>query len=497
MPVVTSVNVVDKNGNEIPELTYKLLGNKINIYYGYFNKENIIKNATVTLSGENFAEDFTHTFDAKPHIFYNVKIASVSGKNYDYQIEFLPGANNIPVISLYTENGAKIQNRLDYVNGTLYVDADNTEEFFGKNTIGETLKIRGRGNASWDQTDKKAFRIKLDSKASILGLKSNRDWVLVSNHFDKSLLRNVVALNMAKQMDAMPYTPTQIMVDFFLNGEYMGVYGFGDKIEEAKSKVNLESEKSTGEGYETKEIGFLIEEGWDYSTDNVYGKDYFDTKLLLRLFIKEPKITEWANKDFQYVRAYIEKAEAAVVAGEGYENYIDIDAMVDWFIIAELTNNTEMAFFRSTYFYKPADGKIIMGPVWDFDMAFGNHQGDISGYNGWATAEATYSMVGKNWMTYLVKYPEFMKKVAARWQEKKELLLKTAFDTIDAQYALVAPSAEKNFKKWNILQKQIGIGNVNYNKYSTHELQVEYLKEFLTMRANYIDNRLGEYYEAD
>ncbi len=378
----------------------------------------------------------------------------------------------IPVIKIYTDK--EVESRNEYVTGSIVFD--------GKQ---HPMQIRGRGNASWSMTDKKAYRIKLDEKASLLGMRANRDWVLVSNYFDKSLIRNVVAHTMAQEMEYLYYTPTHVLCELYLNDDYRGVYTIADKIEIARHKIEL----NTGDNPD--EPGFLIEIGWDYSKTNVRDRDYFDTPIIVRLFVKEPKIESANNSQMKYIKNYMKKAEDAILADGNYEDYVDIDAFVDWFIIAELTNNTEMAFYRSCYLYKPDGGKIIMGPVWDFDMAFGNHRGDIDDYDGWATAEAEYTYVNDTWATYLVKSPRFMEKVKARWQEKKQILLDAAFKCIDEQYSLVKDAAERNFGKWDILHEQIGEGNVDYDKYDTYEKQVMYLKEFLTERAEWIDKELG------
>ena len=132
-----------------------------------------------------------------------------------------------------------------------------------------------------------------------------------------------------------------------------------------------------------------------------------------------------------------------------------------------------------------------MGPVWDFDMAFGNHEGDISNYDGWASAEATYNYVNDTWTTYLIKDPKFMDKVRARWIEVRDRLLETAKNTIDTQYALVKESADLNFKLWNIIDQKVGLGRVDHKKYNTYELQIEFLREFIIKRAAWIDKRLG------
>lgn len=392
--------------------------------------------------------------------------------------------NDLPVVSLYTENECEIASKLEYVNGAMSIDCSGDDDYVGYDVSELSLKVKGRGNASWWQSDKKSYRIKLDKKTSILGLDADKDWVLVPNYYDKSLIRNAVAHEMSKQMEYLYYTPTHIPVDLFLNGEYRGVYSIADKIEVADEKVVIGD--TDGEN-----LGFFIEMGWDYNEDVRRGKDYFDTEMLERLFIKEPEITERYNDKIKYIMDYVQKAEKAIKAGEGYEEYINVNAFVDWFIITELTNNTEMAFYRSCYFYKPKDGKLIMGPVWDFDMAFGNHKGDIKNYDGWASGEATYYEMTKNWATYLVKNEAFMNIVRERWIEKRDILLACADEAVDYYYNKVSASAEENFKIWNIMNKQIGLGNVDYKKYNTYELQVQYLKEFISMRAEWIDNELG------
>lgn len=479
-----SATVVPKLGGAAAgNVKLELSGTLIEAKYPYDIKESSLSSLTLSIGGENIGSAEFKADGFVPWEIYPVKITDTAGLSQEYSFRIVPDGKNIPVLSIYTDG--PVENRIDYVNGKIYVNGDNTEAFAGKNIDGATLRIRGRGNASWDRTDKKSYRIKLDEKASVLGLKKDRDWVLVSNYYDKTLLRNVVAHSMAQQMDHLYYTPTHILVDFFLNGKYMGVYAIADKIEESNSKVDVYN------GTNPEEPGFMIEIGWDYSQPYVRDRDYFDTELLIRLFVKEPEITAQNTPELLYIKDYLKKTEDAILAGEGYEEYIDVDNMVDWFIITELTNNTEMAFYRSCYLYKPEGGRITMGPVWDFDMAFGNHEGDISNYDGWASAEATYSYVNDTWTTYLIKDPKFMDKVRARWIEVRDRLLETAKNTIDTQYALVKESADLNFKLWNIIDQKVGLGRVDHKKYNTYELQIEFLREFIIKRAAWIDKRLG------
>lgn len=450
--------------------------------YPYDFDESKIPGITVTLAGENIeSAEIAKNSGICAWEEITIKAIDSCGLSKNFKFSFQPDAKNLPIISLYTDD--KITSKTEYVTGKIYISGNGETDF-------ASLKVKGRGNASWHSTEKKAYRLKLDQKAPILGLKSNRDYVLVSNYFDKSLIRNITAHTMAKTMENLYYTPTHIAVDLFLNGKYVGVYNIADKIEAAKSKVNLNEEAATdADSY------FLIEVGWDAEGDNVYGRDYFDleSRNILRLFMKEPKPTVVNAPGLSYARKYLNKADKAIRELNNYEEYIDVDNFVDWFILAELTNNTEMAFQRSTYMYKAVGGKLCLGPVWDFDMAFGNHNSDIQSYDTWATTRSIYNKIGKTWMTYLVQDPSFMAKVAARWREKKQTLIDTANSAIDESYQSIKDSALLNFTVWDILNERVGEGSVDYHKYNTYELQVSYVKEFIEKRAAWIDKALEKY----
>ncbi len=493
----TQITEIDMLGgsNSIDDVKFEQRVNVITVYVPLAVSDKVISNAALAVAGDNCKDWSIETVDGKKienakglstRQEYLLKTVDGEANTRGYFFNIQRKANNIPVMYIYTDGNAAIDSKDEYRHGVMSIDVSGSEKY-AANAMQETaLNIRGRGNASWNYTDKKAYRIKFDEKTSVLGLEADKDWVLVSNYYDKSLVRNIVAHNMAAQMDYLYYTPTHISVDLFINGEYRGVYTVSDKIEVSNEKINIDTNR------ELSEFGFLIEIGWDFDSPNVYGQHYFDTGIIKRLYVKEPEIESKYGYRMDYIMNYVNKTDDAILSGEGYEQYIDVNSMVDWFIISELTNNTDGAFNRSCYFYKPENGKITMGPVWDFDMAFGNHYGDIDGYDGWATAEATYDEVNDTWTTYLIKDEAFMERVRTRWNEKKDVLLKTAEDSINEFMSEVAPSANENFIMWNILNQQVGGGDVDYGKYNTHALQVEYVREFVKMRAEWITNELNK-----
>ena len=111
-------------------------------------------------------------------------------------------------------------------------------DFSGNENYSGTGKIRGRGNSSWLWYDKKPYRIKLDEKSKILGLKSNKDWVLLANYRDATDLMNVFVFELGKALN-MPFTNNSRFVEVTLNGDYSGLYQLTEQIEVAKSRVDI------------------------------------------------------------------------------------------------------------------------------------------------------------------------------------------------------------------------------------------------------------------
>ena len=386
----------------------------------------------------------------------------------------------VPTVEIYTNNNEPILTKTDYVEGVMLIDG-----------VGYEMKIRGRGNASWTTFPKKGYRIKLNSGEPLFGLPKDKDWVLVSSYPDKTLIRNSVAHSIAAVLDGLEYTPTHTLVNFYLNGEYMGIYTIADKIEEDKNKLDFSpKEGDIPSPFGGLDIGFLCEIGWDFDGENVYNKDYFDAEKVVRIYVKEPEITEANTPELTYTREYIYAMERAIIWDADWQDYIDVDSWVDWFIVTELTFNTESAFYRSCYLWKRQGGKLMLGPVWDFDMAFGNHMGDIPGYDGWCTTESSYKYIMENWMNYLLTYEEFTDAIKARWDEKKDELLRVALSAVDEYSEALDGYWQQNFEKWNILKSYVGVGSVNPYVYDTYEKQVQYLRDFISTRWEYMDERI-------
>lgn len=391
----------------------------------------------------------------------------------------------LPIVNITLANGKDVKkiDREKTTNMTFSLDCSGATDYAGVGNISGT--IRGRGNSTWKWA-KKPYKIELSQSLSLLGLDDNKDWILLANYADKSLIRNTLAYEMGRVLDNIAWSPHQYPVDLFINGVYQGVYSLGEHMEVAGGRVELTEDADA-------DTGFLIEIGGVETAEgkNVY---YFHTsnRLVRYAAFKAPDGDTITEAQRQFIRDYFQKAEDAILAGKGYEKYIDVDSFIDWILLQELSYNMDGCFRRSCFLTKEKSGKLKMGPIWDYDLAFGNFSVDNKKYNNLITvgSDEEGSYIWENWCTYLLQDPEFCERLYARWQQIRDPLLNRAYEVIDTYSALLDGSQQENFQVWKIWNKTVGYQSSWCKKADTYEKQIQYLKDFLEKRAAWMDKNL-------
>lgn len=390
----------------------------------------------------------------------------------------------LPVVNIVSDTAYNSISRNDYSPCTVSIDCSAAQGYESLPEV--SAQIRGRGNSTW-RWQKKPFKIKLDEKAEVLGLDAAKEWVLLSNYADKSLMRNTVAFAMSDYLGTLCFTPASIPVELYFNGEYLGVYALGEQLEVKSGRVELEKE---ADGNKTS---FFIEIGGVENGVDKKDKDYFHTPTELAefLLIKSPDTQTLPKEQFDYIKNTVIEIENSIIDGS-YDEYINVDTFIDWWLITELSFNLDSCFNRSCYLVKDRDEKLEMGPVWDFDHAFGNFVMDWGYEYRWCILgeDPEDAYIRTNWYNYLLKDKAFRERAAKRWNEVKDGLVYTALSTIDECYTLIKPSADDNFSRWAILDKVAGYEREDVVNYNTYELQVEYLKNFIITRSEWITNNI-------
>ncbi len=423
---------------------------------------------------------------------YYVKVLDKNGAAFGYKVNTVRDNYNLPVISITTDDGEEVYMRNEYVTGGFSIDYNGYGDYADITDV--DVNIRLRGNSSL-KLPKSPYKIKFDKKTSLFGLEKNKEWVLLANHVDRTLMRNTVAMNMAAHLDNMLFIPSSHLVDLFVNGEYVGVYSISEQIEIKDGRLPGESDSSE------IDADYLLEIGGD-NIPTYFGTNLFLTSFKYHIEIKDPDYDVVSEEQFNYIENYFKETDEAIRNLSGYEEYIDVDSLIDWFILNEFSYNVDGTFRRSGFMMKLKGDKLYWASPWDYDYAFGNFIMDGHGYKEWICLGNAYTdgyvdeygdpYIKENWMDYLLTDKNFTDKLKARWEEVGEALYDTAVSTIDESERFIGISAEDNFTVW---ENCFGV-SIQFEPYRVIELRnyeehLEYLREFIDNRYAWMDETIG------
>ena len=408
-------------------------------------------------------------------------IRAVNSKNQESKEHSVKSRKlNLPVVSvnlgLSEENFADFKNKLK-IDATLSVFAkDNTLE-------NVSLTIKGRGNSSWFNAPKKSYTIKFKEKQEFLGFASNKSFALIANYFDKTLLRNITAYSLAKKVfTKMSWAPSAKTVHLFIDGVYQGLYSAVETVKIAKNRVNIPDISDFVSSQETtkfEDYGFILE------VNDRMDEDFnFESVKGVPFSLKEPDGKD-LNKDIcNKIEEKTKSVEEKLYQGDF--SGLDLYSFADWWIVEELAKNTDSQFYSSCYMYfDPADKKFHMGPVWDFDLGFGNNMVDV--YTEGFQADAASN--GANWILELRKSEKFMNIVKERWNECKPLIESYFSNEYEKNLSNIKEDVDVNFIRWPILGKPVWKAPNDCEERKDYDSEVEYFKTWKDTRIQWLSSK--------
>ena len=395
-----------------------------------------------------------------------IKIENADGATKSYIID-VTKFTGLPIIYLQTDSFLPIESKDDYILGDAWIDGGRGFDDFDESS----MKIRGRGNSTWE-FPKKPFQMKLDDKGEFLGMPNDKKWLFLAEYADKTMLRNKIAFEMG-YISNLDWTPQARFAEVFINGEYNGTYNVTQKVEESDNRVAL------------GDTGYLLEldqlERLDF--DDVYFESTATDRFIVN--IKEPSL-EYNSEEYSYIVNLIGDFESALFGANftnesnGYRQYIDIDSFVDWFLISEITKNVDSMFFSSIFLNVIPGEQIKMGPLWDFDLSFGNVDYADSRYpEGW--------WVKYNpWYERLFADPYFVSKVKERFQyfnNNQDLII----DKIDSYSEQLKWAQEENDDKWQTMGVFVWPNPVVFD---TYQEEVDNMKSWYITRMTWLESAI-------
>lgn len=409
--------------------------------------------------------------------------------------------SHLPIVKIHT-NGATIPDepRIPAWMEIIFTEGDTSSQYDVPNVYSGHIAIERRGESSSGFPKKQySFETRTDSGTNrnvpLLGMPSENDWVLYAPYSDKSLVKNVLTYKLSRQMgEAAPRTR---YVEVLLNGNYQGIYVLIEKIKQDDGRVDIatllpqdDSGNELTGGYvirNDKTTGMPVNEYWNSPVNPPPG-------FLRSLYqYYDPDYEDLVYKQRRYIHDFTVLFEETLLSSNfrdsvtGYRKYTDVFSYMHMMFINELSMNVDCYHF-STYFYKDKDsdgGKFFSGPVWDYNIAWGNvNYGDVNADDGFI-----YTRGGRmfHWKR-MMDDPWYANVAWSRWDELREHVLswQNIEHIIDSCVTLMGPAIDRNFEKWQVLGIDVW-PNVVWPE--TYEEEITLLKTFITDRLPWLDSQ--------
>lgn len=373
------------------------------------------------------------------------------------------------------------------------------------------IEIRGSSSQSFP---KKQYGIELRNNlgeginAPLLGMPAEEDWVLFAPYNDKSLMRDALAYKLGRDLGW--YAPRTRFCEVVINGEYQGIYVLIEKIKRDKNRVDVNKLNPDEISGDNLTGGYLIKIDKNTGSGNGGWTSTFlppNRSNIQTIFFQYdyPKAADIAPQQKTYIKDLMASFEATLAGTnfndpvQGYTRYIDVDSFIDFYIANEVGKNVD-GYRLSTYLYKQKDsdgGKLHMGPIWDFNLGFGNANYCTKGNpEGWVTNFNTICpqdfWLIPFWWNRLNQDGVYRSKMAARWAELRADKFQTNRITgyIDSVYMVLnAESQQRNFQRWPVLGQYVW---PNYFVGSSFLEEVNWLKSWVTNRLNWMDANMPQ-----
>jgi len=432
-----------------------------------------------------------------------------TGVSRDYEIYVGNRCNGLPVVVINTQGGRSIDSRYRTIPARMQI-IDSEHNPLGIGLYDGPIDIRGRGNSSWGMP-KQGWSFRIPDRTQILDMAPSRTWLLIANFADKSLMRNYLAYEFARDL-GMAFAPRMRFVEVILNGDYMGTYMIGERTRIGEGRLDLPRLRyDMTDPYELTGSYLLevtarnrIRQGQIWFTTPVLntGGRYLDMPRPWgypwgvegdTFIIRQPRRNrDLSQAAIDYITNYVIATENALFGDNftcpemGFRAYLDTASFIDWYLIQEFFRNVDGDFRLSTFLHKPRGGLLYMGPVWDFDIAAGN-----ANYRGGERTDDWYIRTSL-WFTRLFQCPAFYQEFANRWNYlMANGYFVRFFQRIDNAAMILARSAEMNFQRWPILGRWVWPNAAGYQHRTTYQCEINYLHDWFTARMTWMDNEIN------
>ena len=470
--------------------------------------------ASLLTAGENVLAVQAHNVgitssDMSSNFFLSFGIADEStyyGSPPDwFESPFVFNESNLPIVVIDTD-GQEILDDPRIVVHMGIIDNDsainNIDDPF--NGYDGLISIEIRGSSS-QMFPKKQYALETQDidgenlNVSILDMPEENDWILHAPYSDKSLLRNFLAYELARDMGH--YSSRTRFCELVINGDYKGLYIFMEKIKRDNNRVDiskLNPDETTGDDLTG---GYIVKvDKWDGENNDGWWSasplpEYDGTWYQYHY----PKPDDIVDEQKDYINNYITDFELLLASeayndpDAGYYDQVNLESFIDVSLMSEISKNVD-AYRLSAYMYKDKDsedGRLTMGPIWDYNLAFGN----ADYYDGWDPAgwQLDVELGGDPfkipfWWYRIWDDETFRDAFNQRWQELRQTVFSEEYimNMIDSTIAVIDEAQVRNFQRWPILEEYVW---PNAYVGGSYENEIDYLTDWITARLDWMDEQ--------
>ena len=370
----------------------------------------------------------------------------------------------LPRLVIETKDFAGIRDRETEIPSHLQIYGEKAPE----SEVYE-LTVRGRGNSSF-KMPKYGLKLEFKDKVKLFGMPKNRDWALIANYGDKTHLRNYMMTRLSEWLGAK-YTPRMQFVELYLNRKYMGLYLLSESIKVAKNRVNIEENDTT----------FLVEK----EDSKKFDPPYVQSDNGYYYHIKSPKNPSPETEELllDHIKAFENFAMRPYrYNSDEIVEWIDLDDYLLFYWVHEYSKNEDGNFARSVHFTWKKGEPIHFGPLWDFDLAFGNASREQN-----KAPEEWY--IRRYRLNYYILQNSLVDSAAVDfWKEHRETF-KALIDSVPLYRSIIDKAIENEYRRWPVIKN-----TENWalkDPYDSYDESIETMIEWMKKRYQWIDKEIG------
>ena len=371
----------------------------------------------------------------------------------------------LPVCYISTNDGLPITSKTEYVEASLRIEQNG--ELLFEDTL---LNIRGRGHSSWTDSPKLPYKLKLSHKAPLMDMSANKHFVLLSNYFDKSLMRAAIGFKIGELLES-DWIPESRFVELVFNGEYQGNYQLTESVKEGKNRIRVDK------------TGFL--------TEYIYPDRIDEEKVFIQTIdsgyyykFMYPDEKDITAQRVQYADDLMNRLERSLnrpSKPHEFADIIDVKSWAKWFYQQNLLMLEECNMYMVKY-DDTDNSRLAMGPMWDFDWCLG-----AGYYYGTERPNPNHHLVSTHYFRKLAADSLFMAEVASLHRQYGYKVREGVLKYYEELRERLRLSQELNYQRWPILNERISIGAYPLGSW---EREVECDRQFFLAHYEYLDHIL-------